>query len=76
MRKKVNTDRVCVMRECRAISGNQLNRLFEQEEGAIAQLHLVYAIKVDEEYIEDGTAGAKDHQWFKLEATWHHRGVR
>jgi len=62
--------------ECKAISGSHLKKLFEQEEGAIAQLHSVYAIKVDEEYIEDGTAGAKDHQWFKLEATWHHRGVR
>ena len=35
--------------ECRAILGSHLQRLFEHEEGATAQLHSVIAVEVDEE---------------------------
>lgn len=43
--------------ECRAISGSHLQKLMEQDEGIIAQLHSIYAIEVYEGGPTEDTMG-------------------
>ena len=53
-----------------AILGGHLQKLFEQEEEAIAQLHSVYAVEVEEGCEKRGKFTEEDHKWFKIEASF------